>query len=378
MSGIDFCDLAVPGVRELQPYQPGKPITELQREYGVTDVVKLASNENPLGISPLARYAAAEALDDGSRYPDGNGFALKQALSARHGVGPECITLGNGSNDVLDLVARVFLGPGRNAVFSQHAFAVYPIATRTAGADAHVAPARPVDSEQPYGHDLSAMAGAVDEHTRVVFIANPNNPTGTWCDGGEVEAFLARVPGDVVVVMDEAYLEYAPGSEFPDCAAYLATYPNLVVTRTFSKVYGLAGLRIGYALSSPRIADLLNRARHPFNANTVAQAAAAAALEDRDFISRTVSLNSKERPRVAAALRDMGYPCLPSAGNFLCVEVGAAAEVNEALLRRGIIVRPLGGYQLPRHLRISIGLAEENDRMLAAMKALAESGSAAE
>ncbi|MBA1148299.1 histidinol-phosphate transaminase [Ectothiorhodospiraceae bacterium WFHF3C12] len=372
MSGVDFCDLAVPGVQGLQPYQPGKPIAELQREYGVTDVVKLASNENPLGISPLAGEAVKAALAEAHRYPDGNGYYLKQALADHHGMEPGRITLGNGSNDILDLVARVFLGPGRKGVFSQHAFAIYALATQTVGGEGVTVPALPADHpEQPFGHDLEAMAAAVDGDTRVVFVANPNNPTGNWCDRASVEAFLERVPVDVAVVMDEAYIEYANMDGFPDTTAYLDAYPNLIVTRTFSKAYGLAGLRVGYALSTPAVADLLNRVRHPFNANSLAQSAATAALGDRSFIQRSVNLNEAERPRVAAALDDLGYRCLPSAGNFVCVDVGDAAAVNEALLRRGVIVRPLGGYGLPQCLRISIGTAAENDRLLAALGEIA-------
>lgn len=372
MSGVDFCDLAVHGVQGLQPYQPGKPIAELQREYGVTEVVKLASNENPLGISPKAGEAVTAALAEAHRYPDGNAYYLKRALAEHHGVEPDRITLGNGSNDILDLVARVFLGPGRSAVYAQYAFAIYALATQTVGARGIGVPALPADHpEQPCGHDLQAMADAVTDDTRVVFVANPNNPTGNWCDRSAVEAFLARIPRDVIVVMDEAYIEYATMDGFPDATAYLQDYPNLVVTRTFSKAYGLAGLRVGYALSCAAIADLMNRVRHPFNANALGQAAATAALGDHAFIERSVALNGAERPRVEKALTDLGYRCLPSAGNFICVDVGDGAAVNEALLRRGVIVRPLGGYGLPRCLRVSIGTAAENDRMLSAMSEIA-------
>ena len=368
-----FCDLAVPGVRELMPYQPGKPMAELEREYGISDIVKLASNENPLGASPLAVAAAQRELGQICRYPDGNGFDLKQALAAHHGLEPERITLGNGSNDCLDLIARAFLGPGREALFSAHAFAVYPIATLAVGASSVVAPALGPEHEMAYGHDLEAMAQRIGPDTAVIFIANPNNPTGTWLKQAQLEAFLARVPPRVIVVLDEAYVEYARDADgYPDGSRWLERMPNLIVTRTFSKAYGLAGLRVGYALSHPQVADLLNRVRQPFNVNSPAQAAAVAGLEDQAFIEAAVALNATERGRMAAACAGLGLAVLPSAANFICVEVGPrAAEIYEGLLRRGVIVRPVGGgYQLPRHLRISIGLTKENDRCLGALTEL--------
>ncbi|MCA1805758.1 MAG: histidinol-phosphate transaminase, partial [Xanthomonadaceae bacterium] len=269
-----FLALATPGVRGLHPYQPGKPLSELEREYGVRDAVKLASNENPLGPSPKALAAARAALADMARYPDGNSFELKQALARRHGVSTAAITLGNGSNDVLELIARGFLGPALAAVYSEHAFAVYPIVTQAIGAQHRVAPAR------DFGHDLEAMAARVDERARVLFIANPNNPTGTWLPASQLEAFLATLPECLIVVLDEAYCEYVGESDYPDSTAWIERFPNLVVTRTFSKAFGLAGLRIGYAVSHPQVADVLNRVRQPFNVNLAAQAAALAALDD--------------------------------------------------------------------------------------------------
>jgi histidinol-phosphate aminotransferase len=367
---ISFHDLAAPGVGGLQPYQPGKPESELAREYGVTDIVKLASNENPLGPSPRARDAMAAVIAGVHRYPDGNAHELRRALAEHHAVDPAAITFGNGSNDVLDLVARAFLAPGRSAVFSEHAFAVYPIATLSAGAEAIVTRALPADHpDQPYGHDLDAMAAAVSGHTRVVFVANPNNPTGTWLRADRIERFLDRVPAEVVVVLDEAYVEYAQDADgYVDGAGWLARYPNLVLTRTFSKAYGLAGLRVGYALSSPEIADLMNRVRHPFNLNAIAQAAALAALRDQQHVADAVRLNRRERTRLQSGFADRGLRYLPSAANFLCVEVGdQAGAVNEALLRAGIIVRPVAGYRLPRFLRVSIGTEAENDRLLEAL-----------
>ena len=368
----DPVELAVPGVRGLAPYEPGKPIEALAREYGLdpAGIVKLASNENPRGPSPRALEAARAALASVHRYPDGAATELREQLAARHGVGTDAITVGNGSNDVLDMVARVFLGPGANAVFSRHAFAVYPIATRAAGATAHVAPARPADdAEAPYGHDLEAMTAAVDEATRLVFVANPNNPTGTWIGTEALQAFLERLPEHVIAVVDEAYFECAEGPGYPDATQWLARFPNLVVTRTFSKVHGLAGLRCGYAVSSPAIADLLNRVRHPFNVNTAALTAATAALADDAFLAESVAGNRDGRDRLFAGFRELGLAPIPSAANFVAVDVGReAAPVYEALLREGVIVRPVGGYELPRHLRISVGTAPENERLLESLQ----------
>lgn len=363
-----FIDLAAPGISGLQPYQPGKPIAELEREYGVSDIVKLASNENPLGPSPRVAAAIASVGAELARYPDANGFELKRALASRHGVGSECITLGNGSNDVLVLLAECFLAPGRSAVYSRYAFAVYPLAVQATGATHRVADALPPDSPQPLGHDLEAMAALVGPDTRLVFIANPNNPTGTWLPAGVLERFIAALPPEVVVVVDEAYFEYVDAPDYPDASRWLERHPNLVVTRTFSKAYGLAGLRLGYALSSSEIAELLNRVRQPFNTSVVAQAAALAALGDETHLARAVELNARERARVAAGCGALGLEVVPSVGNFLLVDMGREAmPLFEALLREGVIVRPVGNYGLPRHLRISIGLPAENDRLLAAL-----------
>lgn len=367
----DPVELAVPGVRGLAPYEPGKPIETLAREHGLepADIVKLASNESPRGPSPRALAAARAALEGVHRYPDGAGTDLRARLAARHGLEPAAITLGNGSNDVLDMVARVFLGPGANAVFSRHAFAVYPIATRAAGAEARVAAPLPADHpEAPYGHDLDAMAAAVDGDTRLAFVANPNNPTGTWIAAAPLERFLAGLPDHVIAVVDEAYFECVDAPGYPDTTAWLDRFPNLVVTRTFSKVHGLAGLRCGYAVSAPTIADLLNRVRHPFNVNAAALAAAEAALDDDAFLAESVRVNAEGRARLVAGFRELGLACIPSQANFVSVDVGReAVPVYEALLRRGVIVRPVGGYELPRHLRVSVGLPDENERLLAAL-----------
>jgi histidinol-phosphate aminotransferase len=357
-----FSALVMPGIRGLRPYEPGKPIEELAREYGVTDAVKLASNENPLGPSPLAVEAMRSHLASVALYPDGAGYALRHKLAQRHGVGPEQITLGNGSNDVLDLVARVFAGPGREVVFSQYAFAVYPLVALAVSATPVEAPAR------GFGHDLDAMRARVDERTAVVFIANPNNPTGTWLRADELERFIRNLPDHVLVVVDEAYFEYVQEPDYPDTATWVARHPNLIVTRTFSKVYGLAGLRVGYAVSHPEVADLLNRVRQPFNVNTLAQVAALAALDDMDHVRRAREVNRVGMGQLRGAFERLGLEYIPSVANFLCVDMGGPAiDVYERLLREGVITRPLAGYGLPRHLRVTVGRESENERFIASL-----------
>ncbi len=357
---VDVCDLAPPYVRAIAPYQPGKPISELARELGLGEagIIKLASNENPLGVSPLARRAIEQAIAGLARYPDGNGFELKQALSRRHGVAQDCIVLGNGSNDVLEMAARAFLTPGLEAIYSQHAFAVYPLAVQAVGAAGIEVPAK------DYGHDLAAMRRAVTGRTRLVFIANPNNPTGTLARPRELEAFLSDVPGEVLVVLDEAYHEYVPDALKPDSMGWLKRFPNLVVTRTFSKVYGLAGLRVGYACASAGVADLMNRVRQPFNVNSVALAAAAAALGDSGFVRESIGLNRSGIRQLTDGLRRLGLEFIPSYGNFVSFRVANASGVFQKLLEAGVIVRPIASYGMPRHLRVTIGLESENSRFL--------------
>ena len=369
MSG-DFSQLANPGVRLLRPYEPGKPVEELERELGIRDIIKLASNENPLGASATVDELLAGGLD-WARYPDGSGYRLKSLLARDLGVETAQITLGNGSNDVLELLARVFLRPGANAVCSAHAFAVYPLVTIAQGAELREVPALPPDSEQPYGHDLEAFADHVDAQTRLIFIANPNNPTGTWAPPQAIEALLARVPEDVVVVLDEAYCEYQDEALRPDSIALMRQHPNLVVTRTFSKVFGLAALRIGFGLSSPQLADLLNRVRQPFNNNSLALAAAEVAWQDQAHVAASVAINAEGLALYQDALPGLGLALLPSQANFVCVDFGRPAQsIYEALLRQGVIVRPLGAYRMPCHLRITVGTPEENARALAALKAV--------
>ncbi len=360
---------ALPGIRGLTPYQPGKPIEELQRELGLSDVIKLASNENPLGASPKARAAAEAALNELPLYPDGSGFRLKRALSQRLGVSADQVTLGNGSNEILELLARVFLAPERAAMFSEYAFAVYPIVTQAAGAEARVVPAHEPGHDMPLGHDLAAFRARLDTNVRLVFIANPNNPTGTWLTPDEIAGFLRSVPDDVVVVLDEAYYEYLDPALRPDSVALVARHPNLVITRTFSKVYGLAALRVGYAVSHPALADLLNRARQPFNNNTLALAAAEAALGDDAHVQRSVSNNREGLLTLGAALRALGLRCLPSQANFLSFDLGRpSAPIYDALLKQGVIVRPLAPYAMPNHLRVTVGTPAENARFLAALR----------
>ena len=362
-------DLALEQVRTLAPYVPGKPIEELQRELGLTDIIKLASNENPFGASPRALSAMQAAIAETWLYPDGSGHVLKQKLAARLGVDTTQITLGNGSNDLLVMLAEAFLAPGLEAVYSQYAFAVYAIAVQATGATGVVTPALPADSSMPLGHDLKAMARAITPKTRVVFIANPNNPTGTWVPATELHAFIASTPDHVIVALDEAYFEYTEGLGLQDGITWLREFPNLVVFRTFSKAYGLAGVRVGYAVSHPSVAGMLNRVRQAFNVSVVGLAGAAAALDDPQHLASAVKVAVAERTRVAARLEKGGTRVLPSAGNFLMVHVGEAQKRFDALLRRGIIVRPVGNYGLPEHLRVTLGTVEQNDRFLNAWEA---------
>jgi histidinol-phosphate aminotransferase len=361
------CDLAPAYVRAIAPYPPGKPISELAREMGLNeaDIVKLASNENPLGVSPRARAAIAGALDELALYPDGNGYDLKAAIAAKLGVEMAGIVLGNGSNDVLELVARAFLSPGASAVFSQHAFAVYPLVTQATGAVGIETPAR------AFGHDLDAMRAAIRDDTRVLFIANPNNPTGTLLAAHALHAFLQSVPQRVVVVLDEAYGEFLAADLQAPSVAWLAEFPNLVLTRTFSKAYGLAGLRVGYALAHPDVAGMLNRVRQPFNVNSLALLGAKAALNDGEFLAESKRVNDAGMAQLLQGCRTLGLAHIPSYGNFVCIQVATparpAAAVYQALLRRGVIVRPVGNYGMQEHLRVSIGLPQQNERFLTAL-----------
>lgn len=357
-------------VRAIAPYQGGKPISEVAREFGLDEarIVKLASNENPLGVPESAKRAMSAAMADLGRYPDSNGFDLKAAISAKFGVPTEWITLGNGSNDILELAARSLVSPGQSVVYSQYSFAVYPLATQAVGARAVVVAAK------DFGHDLPAMRAAMTDDTRLVFVANPNNPTGTFIEGEQIAAFIDSVPAHVVIVLDEAYTEYLSPSQRYDAFAWVAKHPNLIVSRSFSKAYGLAGLRIGFGIAQPGLTDLMNRLRQPFNVNSLAQAAAIAALQDEAFLTKSAEINARGYRQLTAAFDQMHITYVPSVGNFVLFRAGdgenAGATVNLALLKQGIIVRPVGNYGLPQWLRVSIGLPEENEAFLVALKSV--------
>lgn len=365
---VDILKLAVPGVQALQPYAPGKPLSELEREYGIRGAIKLASNENPLGPGGAVIGALRAGFDGLARYPDGNGYELKSALAGKLGVSVESLTLGNGSNDVLELVARAFLSPQTSAVFSEHAFAVYPIVTQAVGAQSRVVAAHDGTRGPAFGHDLEAMLQAVGKNTRVVFIANPNNPTGTWVPATELRGFVECVPANVIVVIDEAYFEYVDEPDYPNAMQWVKEFPNLLVTRTFSKAYGLASLRVGYGVSQPELADLLNRVRQPFNVNSLAQLAAVAALDDDAHLQKSIRVNREGMAQLVQGFESLGLAFVPSVGNFIALQVGTnASAVYEGLLREGVIVRPVENYAMPGYLRVSIGLAEENSWFLQAL-----------
>lgn len=362
MNNTIIYSLAVAGVQQLIPYKAGKPIEELERELGLTQIIKLASNENPFGAGKKALAAIQAALPELGLYPDGSGFHLKSALANKYALNAEQITLGNGSNEILELVARAFLTPELEVIFSQHAFAVYPIVTQAVGAKAIVVPAL------NYGHDLNAMLNAITPKTRLVFIANPNNPTGTLLSQANLEAFIAALPETVICVLDEAYFEFVSQTEMVDSIAWLTKYPNLIITRTFSKAYGLAGLRVGYGLSSPEMADILNRVRQPFNNNSLALVAATAALDDAEHLQSTVDNNTRGMVQLTAGFKTLGLAWIPSAGNFVSVDLKQAGmPIYEALLRKGVIVRPVANYEMPNYLRISIGTEAENTKFLQAL-----------
>lgn len=354
-------------IRAIAPYVGGKPISEVAREYGLDEskIVKLASNENPLGMPSSAVHAMQRAFADLARYPDGNAYDLRQALAQKFKVPLDWITVGNGSNDLLVLVAHALLHPGASAVYSQYSFVVYALATQETGASALVVPAT-----VGLGHDLKAMRAAIRPDTQLVFIANPNNPTGTFLPAAEIEAFLHSVPPEVVVVLDEAYQEYLPTELQTDTTQWVQRFPNLMVSRTFSKAYGLAGLRVGYAVAQTPLTDIINRIRQPFNVNSLAQVAALAALNDNDFLQRSVAVNSTGMAQLTQGFAALGLEWIPSYGNFVLVKVSNAAAVNQALLQHGVIVRPVANYGLPDYLRISIGLPEENATLLRALELL--------
>ena len=355
-----LCDLAPSYIRSIAPYQPGKPISELAREMGleVGQIVKLASNENPLGVGPKAYAAMQEALEDIARYPDGNSFALRDAVSTRFSVRPNQLVFGNGSNDILELAARAYLAPGAEAIYSQHAFAVYALVTQAVGAAGVVVPAK------DFGHDLPAMLAAINQRTHMLFIANPNNPTGTLLGKADLLSFLRQVPKQVLVVLDEAYDEYLPDSLKSESISWLAEFENLIISRTFSKAYGLAGLRVGFGMAHAEAADIMNRVRQPFNVNSVAQAAAVAALQDDDFLARSYALNQAGMQQITQGLTKLGLEFIPSYGNFVSFRIANACFAYRRLLQHGVIIRPIANYEMPDYLRVSIGLFAENARFL--------------
>jgi len=363
----DFISLATPGVKNLQPYLPGKPPEELERELGLKDVIKLASNENPLGPSPQVLSTLHEQLSSISIYPDSGGYSLKQALTCRFNLEANQITLGNGSNDVLELIARAYLQPDDEVIYSEYAFVVYSIVTQACGAKAVVTSAR------DWGHDLDRMLAAITNRTRMVFIANPNNPTGTWVTKDALSAFLDQVPENVLVVLDEAYIEYVGREDFPNGLQLLQTYSNLIVTRTFSKAYGLAGLRVGYAVSNQQIANVLSRVRQPFNVNRLALIAAEVALESTEHLAESVQINSTGKAFYEREIPKLGLSVIPSLGNFITVGLNKNAQpIYQAMLEQGVIVRPLVSYDMPQHLRISIGTRAENERCLSVLAKVIE------
>ncbi len=360
---MNISDLAPQYIRSIAPYQPGKPISDVARELGLAeeDIIKLASNENPLGASPKALEAIKKSLNDLALYPDGGGFALKEVICRKFAVKPEQIILGNGSNDVLELAARTFLTPGTSAVYSQHAFAVYPLATQAVGAAGIEVAAK------DFGNDLDVMLASIRNDTRMVFLANPNNPTGTFVAADALHAFLKRVPANVLVVLDEAYTEYLDATHAYNSVPWLAEFPNLIISRTLSKAYGLAGLRVGFGFASPEIIALMNRVRQPFNVNHLAMVAATAALDDDEFIAASRKANADGIAFLGAAFAKRGIAVIPPYGNFITFRIDRANAIFQALLKQGVIVRPIAGYGLPDWLRVTIGTQAQNERFLVAL-----------
>jgi histidinol-phosphate aminotransferase len=356
-------NLAPSYISAIAPYQGGRPISEIARQFGIDEanIIKLASNENPLGISPKAQMAIDDALLDIARYPDGNSFALREAVSQKFNIAPMQIVFGNGSNDILELSARAFLQVGDEVIYSQHAFAVYSLVTQAVGATGVVVPAK------EFSHDLDGFLMAITPKTRLIFIANPNNPTGTLIDKVSLKAFLKQVPSNVLVVLDEAYDEYLSADNKSEAITWLAEFDNLIISRTFSKAYGLAGLRVGFGLMHADAADILNRVRQPFNVNSLAQAAAVASLADDDFVAKSYAANQAGMLQLTQGLDNLGLQYIKSYANFISFAIKNAATVNQQLLQHGIIVRPIANYELPDYLRVSIGLFSENQRFLEAL-----------
>jgi histidinol-phosphate aminotransferase len=349
-------------IRSLIPYEPGKPIEEVEREYGISNSVKLASNENPLGPSPKALAAMRSRLEQLHLYPDGDCFYLKQGLSRKLGVAPETLIFGNGSNEIIELAARTFLRPGDEAVMAQQAFVVYQLIVQAVGAQSRAVPLT------NFTHDLPALAEAVTPRTRMIFLANPNNPTGTIFRHDEWERFLSKVSPDVLLIVDEAYFEYVQDRDYPDSLRYHIEGRAILTLRTFSKLYGLAGLRIGYGIGSKEIISLMQRVRQPFNVNAPAQWAALAALDDADHVQRSLKVNGEGLEFLQNEFNRLGLEFVPSQANFILVRVGRGHEVFEQLLKQGVIVRPMAGYRFPEHVRVTVGTGEENKKFIDALE----------
>lgn len=359
---MDFESLATPYIKNLKPYVPGKPIEALERELGIKNIIKLASNENPLGVSPRAAQVLRDFIAQTSLYPDGDCYTLKKVLALHLAVTENQLLIGNGSNEIIEILVRLFAGPGKEVIISQYAFAIYEIAAQAIGATIKVVPAR------QWGHDLTAMLQAVTVATTLIFIANPNNPTGTFLTRDELSEFLAKVPSRVLVVLDEAYFEYVQTPHYPDGIPLIALYPNVVVLRTFSKIYGLAGLRVGYGVAHEQVATLFHKMRQPFNVNSFAQVAAQAALDDHDFVSQSRQINQQGLVQLAQGFAQLGLQYIPSVANFVTVAVAPSGrEVFQQLLTHGVIVRPLDNYLMPGYIRVTVGLREQNQRFLAAL-----------
>ncbi len=351
---------AIAAIAKLQPYQAGKPVEELERELGISSAIKLASNENPWGCSPTVQASLQSALSQLSLYPDANAYYLKQALAKKLAIKMNQLTIGNGSNDILDLLARTFLTVGDEAIYSEYAFLVYPLVVQAVGATARVAKALGEDNEQAFGHDLDAMLALVNAKTKIIFIANPNNPTGTYFTKMALDRFIAKVPSSIIIVLDEAYFEYVDAADYPNGLDYLSAYDNVVVTRTFSKIYGLASLRIGYAVSHSSVSDVLNRVRQPFNGNSIGLIAAQSSLADEQFVADCQLKNQQALTKFRAYLESNNDLYIASVANFITVKFGASAmAIYQALLQKGIIVRPVSNYGLDEYLRISMGTPEQ-------------------
>ena len=355
-------------ILDLEPYQPGKPIEELERELGISDSIKLASNEHPTGASPKVIAAIHAAVEETHRYPDGASFALRSRLADRLGVAENQLVFGCGGDEILELLAKTLLAPGDEVIYAWPSFAMYPIVAKGMGATSVQVP---LDAE--HRHDLSAMAGAVTDRTKLIFVCNPNNPTGTSVGARELDTFMERVPDDVVVMIDEAYWEFAERPDFPDSLAWVKRRPATLVLRTFSKIYGLAGLRVGYGIAGTELAEYLQRARHPFNVNRLAEAAAVAALDDTEHVKRTIEMVIEGRAYLTRELRAMGVEVVPSDANFLLARVGT--NVYDVLLKQGIIVRPLAGYGMADCVRITVGAPHENERLVKTLRRFREGGS---